>query len=759
MILGSSQDSAKLPVGVILVMVTLLAVGFWLRARHLGDLGLIADEGVQAQAVQRILEHGVPKFDSGMYYKRALPFLYAEAGAAKIFGLNELSLRLPAVLFGVAVIWAAFLLGKTVFNWRVGLLTATVMTFSVWEIEMSRYARFYTVFQFMYLISLISFYRGFIAGERTYKLWFVVTACITFIMHDLGVMLATSFLALLPSGFYSLRRKWLFGLSAAGLVGLWSLNYSKLFGVMNVTLGSVPHANDHVLTPGAFERVHELLNRFSFQLPDISLVSYLSWKHPLLFLTLVVAALTATTYLIYRSLRKNDGWRASFAVLIVWLAFMYQVGLVIVVLAAYLVFFLQSARTLFEPPLRVACAAGVFCLLVWALVPAIDPAVSGMRLGWAMFSYPNFYDQFLKWYLWGWPFLTAVFAIGVIQLAAYFIKNRRALVPLFMLGVIFIPAIAASLFQPNDDAARYTFHLYPLMVIIFAAVAAQTISYCVSRLAPERRLTRGLTATALAWVALLISQDANPIHAWSVGDGTYRDPRHPIRSILVGTNVRNHLDYKNPSLYVQERLGPQDKVIIAGGPVTIAICHYYIGRVDYALSNRPSIEMLHWKDGKLADTTVNSEIIAVEFEITDQSFESLKSQRVPSDILLKLQTIKNREFSGEPIFLNALKTALGVEEAYKYKSVILKVAVHRTPEKCCRIKQIIESHSEGHTWFVGNWDNLMTDDRDYSDSSKEYLRSLIRTPDFWGLDGQTFAVKLRRPVDAVALYDRMDEKE
>jgi hypothetical protein len=211
-------------------------------------------------------------------------------------------------------------------------------------------------------------------------------------------------------------------------------------------------------------------------------------------------------------------------------------------------------------------------------------------------------------------------------------------------------------------------------------------------------------------------------------------------------------------LYVQKRLGPKDTVIVAGGPVAVAIGHHYIGRVDYALSNRPSVETLKWSGGKLVDVYVGSEIISVTFALTDDSFRVLESKEVPARVLKKLQGIKDREFSGEPIFLNVLRNTLGIEEAFEHKTAIMNSAVIRDPDQCCRIKQLVENHSEGAVWLVGNWNSLVTDDRDYPDCSKEYLRSLIQKPDYWGLDGRTFAVKISDPRNAVAEQARLTDK-
>ena len=738
----ASPGNTHIRVSVALLLAGILAIGFWLRVKHLGDLGLVVDEGVEVLAVQGILKHGLPKFESGLVYSRALPFLYIQAASAKIFGLNEFSLRFPAVLFGLASILATFFLAKSVFGWRVGALAAAVMAFSVWQIELSRYGRFYTAFQFTYQMALFCFYRGFISGERAYRFWFVVAAVIAFLMHDLGVMLASCFFILLPSTAYSARRKLVFSMSAAGLVGLWLLYYRMLPEFLQAIAGPPLPIDSNAPAASILEKIQKLLDMMYFQVPDVTLVAELSRRDPFLFFSLVAVAMTATGYLLHRRIRGNDGRQVLLALPIVWTAFVYQIGLLAVVVGVYLVFFMRGARTLREPVFTVAGGAAAVCLFLWSLVPAMDPTVSTRRLLWAMFSYPNFYDYFLRWYLWGWPLLTIVSTIGALQLITHFMANRARPALLFIPGAILIPALIGSLFQPSDDAVRYTIHLYPAMVILFAVVTCEIIGYCHWRFS-YGRLRRGVIATAVMLAALFISQDANPVAAWSVGDWTYRTARHPIRNIGGwDSGPRHHEDHKTPSLYVRRHIAPQDRVIVLGGPVAVAIYRYYIGRVDYALANRPAENALRLPEGKLVDIYVASEMISIKFRITQQSLQSLQSESVPRRVLKKLEDIKDREYTGQPEFFNALRTVLGVEQLYKHRASLFKHAVVRTPDACCRIKQMVENDAQGGIWLLGDWRVLMTD-QGYPDPTKEYLRSRIRKPDYLGLDGRTFAVKLR----------------
>ena len=69
---GSSSLTAER-----IALAVLLLAALALRLVNLGKLGLIADEGHQALAVQGILAHGVPQVPSGNIYLRGGPYLYA----------------------------------------------------------------------------------------------------------------------------------------------------------------------------------------------------------------------------------------------------------------------------------------------------------------------------------------------------------------------------------------------------------------------------------------------------------------------------------------------------------------------------------------------------------------------------------------------------------------------------------------------------------------------------------------------------------
>jgi rod shape-determining protein MreC len=62
------------------------------------------------------------------------------------------------------------------------------------------------------------------------------------------------------------------------------------------------------------------------------------------------------------------------------------------------------------------------------------------------------------------------------------------------------------------------------------------------------------------------------------------------------------------------------------------------------------------------------------FRLTEYSFNKLREVAVPEDILTILEDIKGLLYVSETSFVHALETTIGEEQAYQYKSIILKHA-------------------------------------------------------------------------------------
>jgi Dolichyl-phosphate-mannose-protein mannosyltransferase len=669
---------------VVVALVALVVVGLWLRVRHLGDLGLVVDEGNQALAVRGILATGVPRVGSGMIYLRGVLFLYAQAGVAALLGLDEVSLRLGSAVFGTGVVLATYALGRTIFDRSVGLLAAAVMTFSVWEIELSRYGRFYTLFQLLYVIALLCFYRAFALGERRYRIWFLLASVATFVTHELGVMLATCFVALLPVGAWSWRRAARYAGWAAGMGVLW-IGYNRMLTTID-TMTTLRHdvfPSQATPAPSFITKLVILPLQLAGAIgiapaaqgvePDFGLIGRLARGGSPALVGLAVIVAAATVYLVIRVFRSGDGAQVALGILIVWAAFLHQFMLVLLLLVVHVACFARDRRSLREPPLAVALLVSGLSLVIWVALLRWAAGIAAKDTALALFSYPRFYFYFLKWFVQSCPLLTLVVAVGSAQLLGQFIRDRSRPAPVFVLGAVFVPAVLASLPPSIYPDSRYVFHLYPLLVLIFAVTAVAAGRRLLAAW-PALRGRRAL-AVAGALLALVVSQDANPVAAWSVGSRTSRTPKDPVKGPIAWALYGSfHQDHKSPSLYVRARLRPGDRVVVSGLSHVITIYAYYIGQVDGAVE-RPedAVNRIPTGDGRLEDY-----------------------------------------ITGIPV-------------------------VEALPD----VKAMIERDSGGAVWLLGDRVSLAPENSSYAQPVKDYLNQLARHPDFVGEDGQTFAVRVR----------------
>lgn len=566
-----------------LLLILFMGIGVWLRVRNLGDLSLIVDEGVQVLAVEAILRHGIPTMDSGLVYLRGPLYLYMQAGLAYLFDLNEFWLRLPSVIWGVAAIVPTYLLGRELFNRPVGVLSAAVIAFSVWEIEMSRYARVYIAFQFFFLVALICFYRGFMLDERRFKIWFLVSAFFAFLTHELSQVLVTLFLIPLFSASFTWKRKLKLGYWAVGLGALLFVQ-QKITGFRMPEGSSFP-SEGGAADVGLIDQITSALGVPALNGPDMS-----PFFHALQQETVAVTALglvvgMAMVYLFYQLYRKKrKGGRVALGLLMLGSAFVYQFGLVAIFFVVYLAFFARDRHILRDRVLIAASSAAFVCFGGWFIILATSAQLLIVEVPLVLFGFPALYKYLIRWLAEGWPVMTAILAVGSVWLFVRFLRDRRDVASLFLLGALYLPALFASLFE-SDFVSIYTLHLYPLIVLIFAFVVWRVGTFAWRRFSFGKAFSGRLAFLCGLPIILLMSQDANPLPAWQVGDRTYQSETHPVRN---ATNFRFyndfHQDLKSPGLFVKAYMGEQDRVAVIGPDYMAQLAHYYTGNVDYVLT-------------------------------------------------------------------------------------------------------------------------------------------------------------------------------
>lgn len=150
------------------ILLAAIFIGGVLRLYNLGQYPLTNDEAALGYNAYSILktgrdEHGqfLPvifksfgDWKPGLYVYLAAPFIY-------FVGLNEITVRLPSAILGIASIVLIYLLGNELFNRKVALFASLAIAVSPWHIQFSRGAWEANAALALLLVAIILFLKSF----------------------------------------------------------------------------------------------------------------------------------------------------------------------------------------------------------------------------------------------------------------------------------------------------------------------------------------------------------------------------------------------------------------------------------------------------------------------------------------------------------------------------------------------------------------------------------------------------------------------
>lgn len=149
------------------LIIWVLLLGVLTRGYKIDLQPLDDDEYASTQAILAILETGRPGFvPDDVYYTRSPVFHYVTAAIAWPFGGDLWSLRLQSVGWSIATAWLVYLCGARLLKSRwVGFISMLLLCVHPFEVFTGHVIRFYQMQQFLALLTMYLFCRGFVTNQ------------------------------------------------------------------------------------------------------------------------------------------------------------------------------------------------------------------------------------------------------------------------------------------------------------------------------------------------------------------------------------------------------------------------------------------------------------------------------------------------------------------------------------------------------------------------------------------------------------------
>ena len=570
---GADRGPAILPASLrvplwLLAGVAVMA-GIYGRFKGIGTWPLGVDEFYISRSIDNVLRSGLPGFACGGFYNRGVLYQYAVAGI-RLLGVGpEAAGRLVAAACSVAVLPAVYLLARRVRGAEAGWLAVIILSVSVWEIEMGRFARMYAPFQAVFAWYLVIYLRYTIDRRRAALGWLIVLSVIGVLTWEGGVLLglATLWAVMLTHERGRLTRAQ--GLRLAALTGLFVLEY--WFGT-NDFRGASPAGSGSVPGQAAGRR---LLRIFVDGFAPLG--RHHAWLCGWLLLVALVAGLALT------SLRRT-GCPPERRLATAGLGTALAMAAAHSFAAAAGIYVLLLLSRLIEPPrwprpgffLSAAASFAVFWLAfsLWTGVSdgaflALGPLGSAGFVLHQLLGFPDVYEAVIRPLGRTMPLWSVALALLILfEFARSLSRHRESLDPvtaLMSLMVLMVLAVAAT--HTERVETRYMFFLYPLLVIL-AVSGSLALSAWILRRAPIA------VGAALPLVCFAATEDFQPVHLVHVDRAEIN-----FRVGMSATRAAHYYprnDVGGAADWLAAHVRPGDVVIVG-----IPNLDPYFGRIDY----------------------------------------------------------------------------------------------------------------------------------------------------------------------------------
>ncbi len=192
----------------------------------------------------------------------------------RVFGISEISARLPSVIFGVLTIFLVYLIGKKLVSKEVGLISAVLLAINPLHIYYSQEARMYSLAAFAVSLNMLLFLklvkseRGKM-GNMGEKVIFVLSNVLVLLSDYVAYLIFPAQLIFLLLFKRNVLKNWFIFLMTAILAGIWWVPvFLKQLGIGSVASANLPAWKEVVgaigFKPLALTYVKFIIGRIGF---------------------------------------------------------------------------------------------------------------------------------------------------------------------------------------------------------------------------------------------------------------------------------------------------------------------------------------------------------------------------------------------------------------------------------------------------------------------------------------------------------------
>jgi hypothetical protein len=537
------------------VLIVALAMGLYGRFAGLGLWAFGVDEFYISRSIDHVLKTGLPKFLCGGYYTRGLAYQYVVALVRHWSVSPEFAGRVVSAVWSLVGLPAAYLIGRRLGGRTLGLTLLIILSASVWEIEMARFARMYAPFQSIFLWYVVFFLRYTVERERSALMPMVLLSILGVLTWEGGALLGLA--NLLPPLLNHER-------------GRLRRSDFKFILAMLILLGALVAATTDLRGAAGEPAVSgEQLGSQDSAVPlSMDLQVYTAhggWIAAFVILQLALS-LRALPWIWALRARWLAAAGLGLALLSAWL---HQFALCGASIALLLLTELVAPADLKARGARAYALALLVCCAFW---PAFGVLTGAWReispddvltthpwLGLAQHlgGFPRVFDEILR--PWGktFPVLTVGLSLFGAALAVAVLSSRRltqSAVIRTLMALLLVLVLAVGVRAPGRIETRYTFFLYPL---VMALGLTGILALVESRLGKSQAALAAGAALGLLFFGL--SEDFKPAHiahiaSWPVN---FRVGMTPSQA----AHYYPRSDYRMAAMWLKLHARPEDEVI------------------------------------------------------------------------------------------------------------------------------------------------------------------------------------------------------